>query len=123
MRKPQLCALLSLVSVAALQTWPAAAASPQGGRQLSQEHWMFQQEATAEPAASRPAVRVHFFHPNQVVRVSRTVDAPVLRPATAVRRPFIRVPASIPNLPRLIASHEVRDARQPVGQPEIRSGR
>ena len=74
----------------------------------------------------RPEVRVHFFNPNQIVRVSqRTVGAPALRPVTATSRPVIARlidnPASR-SAPRLVASHP---ASQGVArpQPEIRSGR
>ena len=123
MRKLQLCSILSVLSLAALQTWPAAAASPAPERQLSQEHWMLRQDGAR--TGPRSEVRVHFFNPNQIVRVSpRTAGAPMLRPAVAISRPVTaKLRDNAPrNAPRLMASHEAAG----IGvrpQPEVRSGR
>lgn len=120
MRKLHFCALLSVVSIAALQAWPAAAASPE--RQLSQERWMLRQAgARTNPS---PEVRVHFFNPNQVIRLSRrTAEAQTLRPALSVNRPAPARPlivATTRSVPQLAASHPAGGA---LSQPEIRSGR
>jgi hypothetical protein len=131
MRKPHLCALLSFVSIAALQTWSAAAASPGGDRQLSQEHWMLRQDLSEARTRPRSEIRVHFFNPNQVFRASQTartpVAAPVLRPAPAISRPMAARPpviiAATHSAPRLIASHGVGDGSGALLQPEVRSGR
>jgi hypothetical protein len=133
MRRPHLCALLSVVSIAALQTLPAAAASPGGDRQLSQEHWMVRQGVAGARTSPRPEVRVHFFNPNQVIRVSqRTGAPPLLRPAIMISRPAPAAPArpliiaANRTAPRLMASHPVVRIGGIGGtrpQPEIRSGR
>lgn len=113
MRK--LCALLSFVSIAALQTWPAAAASPEIGQQtFAQERWMLHQAGarTSPP----PEIRVHFFHPDQVVRVyPKRAAAPVVRPTVRMSRPAPAAPAK----PLMVAAS--RSAPRP--QPEVRSGR
>ncbi len=127
MRKPHLCAFLSLMSFAALQTLPAAAASPTspgtGQRQLSQERWMLHQDSAR--TGPRPEVRVHFFNPNQVVRVAQKRDAaPVVRPVIRFARPAQAPPlvvAATLGTVRLAASHTASPAARP--QPEIRSGR
>lgn len=124
MRKPHLCAFLSLISIAALQTWPAAAASPEAGqRQLSQERWMLHQDSAR--TSPRPEVRVHFFNPNQVVRAAQKRDAaPVVRPVIRFNRPApapLLVVAAAPGTVRLAASHTASQEIRP--QPEIRSGR
>ena len=119
------CALLSVVSIAALQAWPAAAASIVFDRHLSQERWMLRQGSARTRA--NPEARVHFFNPNQRVRLAQKAEAPALRPAVVVSRPAPARPlivATTRSAPRLIASHL---AGHPTGktppQPEIRSGR
>jgi hypothetical protein len=124
MRKPHLCALLSCVSIAALQTWPAAA----GQRQLSQERWMLHQDGARTSRGAE--VRVHFFNPNQVVRVTQKSDAtPVVRPAVIISRPAPVAPAvpakwlvvaATRSAPPPAANHPADRARP---QPEVRSGR
>jgi hypothetical protein len=134
MRKPHLCALLSFVSIAALQTWPAAAASPGGDRQLSQERWMLRQDLSEARTRPRSEIRVHFFNPNQVFRASQTartpripIAAPILRPAPAISRPVAARPpviiAAAHSAPRLIASHGAGGGSGALLQPEVRSGR
>lgn len=113
MRK--LCALLSFVSIAALQTWPAAAASPEIGRRpFSKELWRLHQAGarTSPP----PEIRVHFFHPDQVIRVyPQRAAAPVVRPTVRMSRPAPATPA------KLLVVAATRSAPRP--QPEVRSGR
>jgi hypothetical protein len=130
MRKPHLCAFLSLVSIAALQTWPAAAASPEAGqRQLSQERWMLHQDGAR--TSPRSEVRVHFFNPNQVVRVAQKREAaPTVRPLIRFARPAPAVPerllvvAASPETVRLAASHTAGQETRPQPlQPDVRSRR
>ncbi|HEX3129205.1 MAG TPA: hypothetical protein VH394_17860 [Thermoanaerobaculia bacterium] len=123
MRKVHLCAFLSVVSLAALQTLPAASQQ----RQLSQERWMLRQDSGAR-TDRRPEIRVHFFNPNQVVRVSQHASpAPACRPTFLISRPAPARPlvfAANRTAPRLLASHEAVGAPARVErQSEVRSGR
>lgn len=124
MRRSRLCAFLSVVSIAALHALPAAAERP-----MSQERWMLRQDSGAR-ISPRSEVRVHFFNPNQLVRVSQQPSGsstpPGLRPIVLRSRPVPARPLVVAvsrTAPRLAASHPAGATGGIPLQPEVRSGR